>query len=423
MLLQGLSTNGYRNLAAGEIHFSDGINLLYGQNAAGKTNTLECIYLFASGRSFRTRKETDFIRRGEPTAEASIRFCRACAQSANRSEPLVESMSLCWKKDSGQKLTKKMLYQGCETPRASEFLGIFRAVLFTPDHLSLIKGSPEERRRFTDIALSQLAPRYVRCMNDYLKILSQKNAYLKKTALTHPDEAYLDVLDTQLASAGAVLLRQRSAFVSHIQVHAAHFYTALTDSRERLEIKYLSSGLRGVSVSDNTEETESRLLSVFRADRASDMRFGRSLHGPHKDDLAVFIADRLTDDERRRLEAGGTDEAGSGEPNAESESIALSDFAARTFASQGQQRSAVLALKLAEGELFKELTGEYPVFLFDDLFGELDEFRRARLLKLLDGRQVIISACDRSSLSEKAHLLHVADGHITCPSDAGKGAV
>ncbi len=418
MLLQSLGTNGYRNLASGEIRFSDGINLLYGQNAAGKTNTLECIYLFASGRSFRTRKETEFIRRGKTNAEASIRFCRKGAQSAGRSEPLVESMSLCWKKDGGHKLTKKMLYQGCETPRASEFLGIFRAVLFTPDHLSLIKGSPEERRRFTDIALSQLAPRYVRCMNDYLKILSQKNAYLKNAALGRPDEAYLDVLDTQLACAGAVLLRQRSAFVSHIQTHAARFYTALTDSRERLEIKYLCSGLRGASVTDNAEETESRLLSVFRADRLSELRFGRALHGPHKDDLAVFIADRLTDDERRHLES---DEA---DAESENESIALSDFAARTFASQGQQRSAVLALKLAEGELFKELTGEYPVFLFDDLFGELDEFRRARLLELLDGRQVIISACDRSSLpTDAVHLLHVADGHVTCPSDGGKGAV
>lgn len=408
MLLRSLCVDSYRNLAAADIPFSDGINLLYGQNAAGKTNTLECIYLFASGRSFRTRHEIDFIRRGEEYATASIHFCREAAQTVGQTAPYTEQMSLCWKKDTGRRLVKKMLYQGCETPRASEFLGIFRAVLFTPEHLSLIKGSPEERRRFTDIALSQLAPRYVRCMNDYLKILSQKNAYLKKAAVSgRPDEAYLDVLDTQLASFGAVLIRQRRAFVAHIQKHAARFYTALTDSREALAVEYLSSGLRRVEEAD---DIEGQLYAVFRADRASDLKFGRTLHGPHKDDLAIFIADRLSDTDNRLFESAPTSEEADehGEPQ-----LTLSEFAARTFASQGQQRSAVLALKLAEGELFRELTGEYPVFLFDDLFGELDAFRRERLLALLEDRQVIISCCDRSALPKApAHTLCVTDGVV-----------
>ncbi len=413
MLLRSLCVDSYRNLAAADIPFSDGINLLYGQNAAGKTNTLECIYLFASGRSFRTRHEVDFIRRGAESATASIHFCRECAQTAGLTAPYTEQMSLCWKKDTGRRLIKKMMYQGCETPRASEFLGIFRAVLFTPEHLSLIKGSPEERRRFTDIALSQLAPRYVRCMNDYLKILSQKNAYLKKVAASgRPDEAYLDVLDTQLAAFGAVLIRQRSAFVAHIQKHATRFYTALTDSREALAMKYLSSGLRRVEEAD---DIEGQLYAVFRADRVSDLKFGRTLHGPHKDDLAVFIADHLNPADEHLFE-GAFDPGRVDAPN--EPTFALSEFAARTFASQGQQRSAVLALKLAEGELFRELTGEYPVFLFDDLFGELDAVRRERLLALLEKRQVIISCCDRSALPKvSAHTLCVTDG-IVCPDKA-----
>ncbi len=193
MLLQTLEIENFRNLATQTLEFSDGVNLLCGKNAAGKTNTLECMYLFASGRSFRTRQETDFIRRGEKNAAADIRFLRANAENAER-------MTLRWQKNGAQSLAKRMLYQGCETPRASEFLGIFRAVLFTPDHLSLIKGSPEERRRFLDMALSQLAPRYVRCMNEYLKVLSQKNNYLKKAASGVPDNDYLDVLSAQLAS-------------------------------------------------------------------------------------------------------------------------------------------------------------------------------------------------------------------------------
>lgn len=142
MQLQTLDIENFRNLAPQTLEFSDGVNLLYGKNAAGKTNTLECIYLFASGRSFRTRKETEFIKRGESFAGADIRFLRAQTQNA-------EHMTLRWQKTGAQTFVKRMLYQGAETPRASEFLGIFRAVLFTPDHLSLIKAVPKSGGGFS----------------------------------------------------------------------------------------------------------------------------------------------------------------------------------------------------------------------------------------------------------------------------------
>ena len=179
MFLKNIYTRGYRNLAEQSLELYPGINLLYGKNAAGKTNTLECAYFFASGRSFRTRHEAQLIRRGEESASAKITISRTS---------LPEHMSVTWRSDAQKGLIKRMYYQGMEVSKASEFLGIFRAVLFTPDNLALIKGVPEERRRFMDIAMSQLQPRYVYFLNEYLRILSQKNSYLKKAAyIQNPD--------------------------------------------------------------------------------------------------------------------------------------------------------------------------------------------------------------------------------------------
>ena len=145
MKLISLKTSGYRNLAGENLELSDGINLLYGSNAAGKTNTLECAYVFASGKSFRTTRESELIRKTEQTARADIVIERNTYR---------EDMSVIWHNSKENGYVKRLLYRGCEVPKMSEFLGIFRAVLFTPDHLSLIKGSPDERRRLMDVALS-----------------------------------------------------------------------------------------------------------------------------------------------------------------------------------------------------------------------------------------------------------------------------
>ena len=212
--------------------------------------------------------------------------------------------------------------------------------------LSLIKGSPEERRRFLDMALSQLAPRYVRCMNEYLKVLSQKNNYLKKAASGVPDNDYLDVLSAQLASSGAVLIRQRYAFAERLKHFAGSFYASLTDSRETLDIRYLSAAGRDLSESTDIAQIRERLNAIYRADRASELRLCRTLHGPHKDDLAVYIADHASEEELAHTEGIETNEAESDMPynqKAEKKALSVADFNARTFASQGQQRSAVLA--------------------------------------------------------------------------------
>ncbi len=384
MRLLSIKTSGYRNLAGETLELSDGINLLYGKNASGKTNTLECAYVFASGKSFRTRHESELIKRGEQTARADIVLERAGRK---------ENMSVIWHSSREKGFVKRLMYGGYEVPKASEFLGIFRAVLFTPDHLSLIKGSPEERRRFMDIALSQLQPRYVHCMNSYLKILAQKNAYLKNAMITgKTDDSYADILNEQLAKAAAVLIKQRSGFADMLRGFAADIYSELTTSKEKLDVKYISSVKQDFS---DLQATEKRMMEIYNADRESELRQGKTIHGPHRDDLMVYIASN----------AGGNEQG-------QQEDIDISELAARTFGSQGQQRSAVLAIKLAEGEIFKSITGEYPVFLLDDLLGELDSDRRKMLMSLIENRQAIITCCDKDAMpdAKNVNLVHVSGG-------------
>ena len=169
MKLVALKTENFRNLSENPPMFHEGINVLYGDNAAGKTNTLEAIYLFATGKSFRTRNEKDFIRHGQDYARAEIKF---------ESAGMCREMSVAYLAN-GQKAVKGMQIGGISVDRVSEFLGNFRAVLFTPDNLELVKGAPEERRRLIDMALCQIQPRFVKSLNEYAKVLSQRNNYLK----------------------------------------------------------------------------------------------------------------------------------------------------------------------------------------------------------------------------------------------------
>lgn len=386
MRLLSIKTSGYRNLFGETLELSDGINLLYGGNAAGKTNTLECAYVFASGKSFRAKHESELIARGRQTARADIMLERG---------GFCEDMSAIWHNSREKGFVKRLLYRGCEVPKTSEFLGIFRAVLFTPDHLSLIKGSPEERRRLMDVALSQLQPRYVYKMNEYLKILSQKNAYLRQAQYSgNADGDYLDVINAQLAKAAAVVIKQRSGYAEMLAGYAGGFYSGISDSKEILSVKYISATKNGFS---DTEYTEHKLFEIYRNEKETELRNGRTYYGPHRDDLMIYISKGTSagaDVSDEEIKSGGA------------------ELAAKTFGSQGQQRSAVLALKLAEGEICRSITGEYPVFLLDDLLGELDSQRRHFLAELIKDRQAIITCCDRDAMPDIKNIsaVCVADG-------------
>ena len=375
MKLNYLKASNYRNINDAGIGFSDGVNLLYGKNGAGKTNALEAIYLFAICKSFRTGKEKDFIMHGCDSASLSMSF----SSDFDRKNSLSHKMSLSFFADG----RKKMTYEGVEISRISEFAGRFRAVFFTPDHLSLIKGSPDERRRFCDMALCQIKPGYIRYLNEYHRILAQRNALLRGAKLDGKlDRAMLDVYSFALAEKAATITRQRAGFAEYLERESAPVYRFISGSRENLFIDYLCAGKQDPS---DTEKVKEKYISLYTENVESEIKYGATKAGPHKDDFVFYIAKNKND-----FCGEKTDE----------QDVSYTEFAARTFASQGQQRSAVLALKLAEGEIIKALCGEHPVYLFDDVLSELDSERKECLLSLFEKKQVIITCCDENAFDD-----------------------
>lgn len=373
MKLVALKTFNFRNLSENPPEFHDGINVLYGDNAAGKTNTLEAIYLFATGKSFRTRNEKDFIRHGENYARAEIMY---------ENESFCREMSVTYLAN-GQKAVKGMQIGGIGVDRVSEFLGNFRAVLFTPDHLELVKGAPEERRRLIDMALCQIQPRFIKNLNEYAKLLAQRNNYLKgiKFSGKGADLDYIDVLNMQLAKAGATVTKQRALYCEKLADISSRMYAHLTGGAETLNVRYVSR-IKNRSFNDENGLSEA-LYEMYKSDTPRDIELAKTSHGPHHDELMIYLGKQ---GENISFDDDGEE--------------ALSEYAARTFGSQGQQRSAVLAIKLSEGEIIKEKCGEYPVFLLDDLFSELDDKRRRKLVEMFCDRQCIITCCDKAALPD-----------------------
>lgn len=389
MRLLTLKTENFRNLYENPPQFSDGINVLYGNNAAGKTNTLEAVYLFATGKSFRTRNESDFINHNENYTRLEIEYHKSS---------LARTMSIAYARN-GTKALKGMQVEGMSVDRVSEFLGNFRAVLFTPDHLGLVKGAPEERRHLVDVALCQIKPRYVKSLNDYSKVLMQRNNYLKSIKLSNKkaDFDYLDVLNLQLSNAGAVIIKQRGLYCEKLSELSRQMYSRLTEHSEQLYIRYLSR----VNTNAFTDEKEisDALYKMYSSDNVKDTEQGRTRHGPHYDELMIYVAKKEEKDLIYARQKQDFDND-------------LGDYSARTFGSQGQQRSAVLSIKLAEGEIVKEKCGEYPVYLLDDLYSELDANRRERLSGMFRNRQCIITCCDDTALPKNTdfNIIKVENG-------------
>ena len=357
MILENLVCENFRNIESQKIGFSDGINVLYGHNAAGKTNVLEALYFFSCAKSFRIRSENELIRHGQSFAHIGIEFQTKDKRKAR--------MDVNFAKGE-RKAVKLMKYNGIDISKSSEFVGLFKAVLFTPDHLNLIKGGPEQRRNFVDMAISQMQPKYISYLNEYSRFLNQRNAFLRNCNATGSfDRNLFEVINEKLAYCAAMVSKQRSGFCKLLNQTAQKTYSGISGGSERLFIKYCSnSKCSGEDVSQTAE----RYLKLFCDSKESDIKQTVTHNGAHRDDLQIYVGKEQTDDE---------------------------DYIAKSFASQGQIRSCVLAIKLSEGEIIKSITGTYPIFLLDDLFSELDNKRTSYLLEALSGHQVVITACDK----------------------------
>lgn len=360
MRVNGISLHSFRNYGDETADFSGGVNIICGENAAGKTNILEAIFYYAAGKSFRNCKDRELIRFGCDSAETEMLFDTPAGQ---------KKMSVSY-----TKLGKRAIRLG-QSPalKTREFMGLFRAVVFTPDHLSLVKGAPETRRRFLDLAICQSFPRYAPTVQEYNRILLQKNALLK-TACAGGE--LLDIYNERLSLLAAVITVNRAKYVSRLIPAANGFLSEMSREREELTAVYRSQcGVCG----GNQEEIKNAYRKLFSAHMADEREKGFCVCGVQKDDVSFYINGKSI----------------------------------RLYGSQGQQRSAVLAMKLAEGELSASLTGDHPVYLLDDILSELDNGRREFILSMLSGRQVIITGCGGEVYDiAGANRICVSDGKI-----------
>lgn len=355
MLVKSAEFHLFRNNSTAKIEFCDGMNLIYGENGAGKTNVLEAIFFFAAGKSFRGSKERELIRFGENESRIGIEF-----QNKNGNHALAVRLS--------KKEKKRVFRDGIEMTRLSGYFGEFRSVIFSPDHLSLIKGGPEWRRRFLDIAICQSYPVYIGELSELSRLTLQKNAMLRSIA----DETLLDIFNERLAESSARVTMRRKRYFELIKPYAKQIYDEMATKKEVFDCTYHTQ-----AEGETIEELKNSYFELYCSKKQQEKERGFTLFGAQKDDFSVDIN---TKD-------------------------------ARSYGSQGQMRSAVLALKLAEGELSRRLTGEYPVFLLDDVMGELDDRRRSFVLEKLKEKQVILTDCSMdTSLYPCENKIYVEDG-------------
>lgn len=360
MKITRFHAENFRNIKECDLSFSDGVNLFFGENAQGKTNAMEGIYLFSRGKSFRKIPEKNLIRFGEEGFSLGIEY-----------EDRTGKNSLSYTVFGGE---RKRTKNGYPIERVSEMIGSFRAVLFYPDHLLLVKEGPEERRNFLDVAISQCYPVYLRAYSDYKRTAEQRNCLLRLSSKGIPvDREELVAWSESLAEYAATLYLYRKQYIEALEGYTSSFMKEISDGREEVSLKYQCD----IRETSEKEEAKERYREVFLSDLDHEMNAGTTLYGMMRDDL----------------------------------SVRLNGKSARLFASQGQQRSLVLALKMAEGEVSRDLSGEYPVFLLDDVLSELDGRRREFLLGGSGEKQILITSCSKKETEGVTdHIIEVRDG-------------
>lgn len=354
MFLESVSFENYRNLSNGAFCPSDGINVIYGNNAQGKTNLMESMWLFTGGRSFRGAKDKELIRFGESRAKVTAQF------HAREREHTLEILI--------QNNKRTAILNGVPKMYLSQIIGVFCAVVFSPNHLTLMKNGPEERRNFIDSAICQIRPAYAALLSRYRKILNERNALLKAIPQEPALAETLEVWDERLSEEGAVIALYRYAYVRRFAELSKEFYKGISNGKEQLETAYHTCCLGEDGM--KREELKTLLLRMLEQRRKEDIVLGYTARGIHRDDILVRI---------------------NGKP-------------AKTFGSQGQQRSAVLAMKLAEASMLEHAIGEPPVILLDDVLSELDTARQDYLMNSLHG-QVFITCCDTALHARNRFLM------------------
>ena len=336
MWIKNIKINNYRNYNKEEINLNKKINIFYGENAQGKTNIIEAIFLSSIGKSFRTNKEKELIKFGEENCNLEIYF-----EKSDRDGKININI--------GNK--KNIFINGIKIKKLSELLGNINVVIFTPDDINILKGGPQNRRKFLDVMISQLRPNYMHIYNLYLKTLEERNTYLKNIENQKYD--LLEIYDEKLAEYGCEIYKYRMEFVNKLENKIKNIHKNITNNKEEIKIEYISDCM-----------DKEKFLELLKARKKLDIIKGYTTKGIHRDDLNIYINDLLVN----------------------------------VYGSQGQHRTAVLSLKLAELQVIYDEIGENPILLLDDFMSELDENRRKNFLENISDTQVIITCTEKFEL-------------------------
>ncbi len=346
MIVKSIEIKNFRNIKYADLLFCNGVNIIYGENAQGKTNILEALWLFTGTKSFRGTKDSDQIKFGEQKSSLKTNF-------------FAENRSQCAEIQIEEK--KSVYLNEIKRTSITAFNGKFPAVIFSPEHLFLVKGGPYERRKFIDNALCQIKPSFNEFLTKYKKNLLQRNALLKKFEKNKNLSVMLDIFEENLAHIGTKIIYQRKKYLEVLEKEAKEVYRGISSNKEEISIEYINDNQ---IIGKNEKETEKIYAEKLLKSRSEDILTGTTSVGPHRDDI----------------------------------NIKVNGISARKFGSQGQQRSCVLALKLGEAAVLKEKNGEQPIALLDDVMSELDESRQDYILHKISGWQVFITCCEPETI-------------------------
>ena len=366
MIITELSVDGFKNLKNVLITPSAGTNVICGENAQGKTNLIESIWILTGAKSFRGTKERDMVAFDKDFAHITLKL-----KDDFREHEIEVTLSKVPKE-------RRVTLNGVKQRYLSGLFGTLKCVVFTPEDLELSKGSPDRRRDFIDLCISQIKPQYAKTVAKYENVLLQRNALLKNIAMGASRAEDLDVWDEQMARLGAYISVLKYRYTRKLCIFASKLYDEISGGREVLDLRYCSTVFESLEGRDDWQgELAEEYLKLLRKNRSEDIRVGFTLSGVHRDDVAVTV----------------------------------NGIVARDFGSQGQNRSAALSMKLGQAYILFEETREMPVMLLDDVLSELDKLRREFVVSKLSGMQVFVTCCEPVT-KLKGKRFRMKDGQI-----------
>ena len=359
MQIERLLLKNFRNYKEENICFSPGVNMIYGDNGQGKTNIAEAIYLFSTARSHRTAKERDMIPFGQKEANITLFF-------KTKKRDMKANFRIF------QEHAHEISINDVQKIKNSELIGCFQAVMFSPEDFSFIKEGPSERRKFMDIAISQIRPQYFKKLSEYNRYLKSKMKALKQPEYF----PMLDVYNHKISDIAADIILYRQEFIQRIAPKINQINQQITKTEDILEVEYESC----IPFSNDKNKMHHELVQKLEKSKDREIKEKACLIGPHREDLKFYLNEQSLKD----------------------------------FGSQGQMRTAVLAVKMAQAEIILQDFGEYPVLILDDILSELDATRRKYLLNEIRGKQVIITGTDKANFGKRkdTKLMKVVNGKI-----------